>query len=78
MDVKFLRTQLRHDLDHGGETDSVTRRRRSGEVLRRYLGAPSLKGASAEQLRAAQLRLLNGLRKLMKSLLKARPGQTNP
>jgi hypothetical protein len=73
MDVKFLRTQFRHDLDHGGETDTVKKRRRGGTVLRRYLGVPSLKGASVEQLRGAQLRLLNGLRRLMKSLLHGAP-----
>jgi hypothetical protein len=73
VDVKFLRTQLRHDLDHGGETDTVKKRRRGGEVLRRYLGVPSLKEASVEQLRTAQLRLLNGLRRLMKNLLHGAP-----
>ena len=73
MDVKFLRSQFRHDLDHGGETDSATNRRRGGGVLRRYLGLPSLKGASVEQMWAAQVRLLNGLRRLMKNLLNGAP-----
>ena len=73
MDVKFLRTQFRHDLDHGGEADTARKRRRGGEVVRRYLGVPTLKGVPVVQLRTAQLRLMNGLRRLLKSLLHSAP-----
>lgn len=70
LDVKFLRTQLRHDLDHGAESEAATKRQRGAAVLQKYLGTGTLRGASVGQLRAAHFRLLLGLRKLVKALLR--------
>jgi hypothetical protein len=62
MDVKFLRTHIRHDVDHGDEGDASRKRRRGTQLLRKYLGKPSLAECGPEDFRAAQLRLLDGLK----------------
>jgi hypothetical protein len=73
MDLKFLRNNLRHDLDHGDEADAARKRRRGGELLKKYLGTTAVKTASGAQFRSAQLRLLNAVRRLLKGLLQTSP-----
>jgi hypothetical protein len=68
MDVKFLRTHLRHDLDHGDPKDAAGKRVRGASVLRKYLGVQVLETATEAQFRTAHLRLLEGLREMLKSL----------
>lgn len=68
MDVKFLRTEFRHDLDHGGDADAGKKRRRGGDIVRKYLGVRTPSEATAVQCRAAQLRLLTAFRKMLRTL----------
>lgn len=49
---------------------AATKRQREAAVLQKYLGTGTLRGASVGQLRAAHFRLLLGLRKLVKALLR--------
>jgi hypothetical protein len=68
MDVKFLRTQFRHDLDHGAGRDAAKKRCRGGDVVRRYLGVAAVEDAASEQCAAGQLRLLEGFRQMLRLL----------
>ena len=68
MDVKFLRTHIRHDLDHGDPKDAAGKRVRGASILKKYLGVQVLEMASPGQFRAAHLRLLERLREMLKAL----------
>jgi hypothetical protein len=68
MDVKFLRTHVRHDLDHGDERNAAKKRRRGASMLRKYLGKPSLAECGPEDFSAAQLRILNELKRMLEHL----------
>ena len=65
MDVKFLRTHLRHDLDHGDEREAQKKRRRGAALLRKYLGKQSLGECGPEDFAAGQLRFLDGLKRML-------------
>ncbi len=59
MDVKSLRTGLRHDLDHG-DGDEVTKKRvRKGTVFEKFSGKKSPQECGPEDFLATQLRLLS-------------------
>lgn len=45
MDVKFLRTGIRHDLDHGAQGEASKKRIRKGDVFKKYSGKESLGSA---------------------------------
>ncbi|MEK6777052.1 MAG: DUF262 domain-containing protein [bacterium] len=68
MDVKFLRTHLRHDLDHGDEADAVGKRRRAGAVFKKYTGKRAPGECGPDELLAAQIRLLKGLKEMLENL----------
>jgi hypothetical protein len=68
MDVKFLRTHLRHDLDHGDEREAVRKRRRGAALLRKYLGKPSVAECGPGEFTAGQLRLLEELKRMLTDL----------
>lgn len=57
-------------LDHGSESETRTKRIRTGVVLRRYLGKPSLDECGPEDFSGAQRRLLDAFKRLLNSLLK--------
>ena len=68
MDVKFLRTHLRHDLDHGDEADATKKRKRAGAVFKKYTGKDALGECGPDELLAAQIRLLKGLKEMLENL----------
>jgi len=68
MDVKFLRTLIRHDLDHGKDAESAKKRKRAGQVFRKYTGKSALGECGPDDLLAAQLRLLTSLKTMLEAL----------
>lgn len=58
MDVKILRTDLRHDMDHGKASEIARKRKRNAEVFARYAGKPTPGECSPEDFLAAHVRLL--------------------
>jgi hypothetical protein len=68
MDVKFLRTHLGHDVDHGDAADAAKKRRRGAALLRRYLGKPSLDECGPEEFSAGRLRILDELKGMLGQL----------
>lgn len=68
MDVKFLRTHLRHDLDHGPEADAAKKRRRAGGAFKKYVGKRSLGECGPEDFLGSQLRLLRALKVMLQGL----------
>jgi hypothetical protein len=68
MDVKFLRTAVRHDVDHGSEADVQKKRLRAGEVFERYSGKKSPEECGPEEFLSTQTRILEALQKLLASL----------
>jgi hypothetical protein len=71
MDVKVLRTQFRHDLDHGDAVEASRKRQRAGAMVQKYCGVPTPCAATPVQCGAAQLRLLSELRKMLRRLAKS-------
>jgi hypothetical protein len=69
MDVKFLRTGLRHDLDHGPEREVGKKRTRKADVFRKYSGKESVSECAPEDFLATQLRLLASTRAFISDLL---------
>lgn len=59
MDVKFLRTGLRHDLDHGDGAEVVKKRVRKGVIFEKFSGKKSPQECGPEDFLATQLRLLS-------------------
>lgn len=59
MDVKFLRTGIRHDLDHGDTGEVIKKRVRKGAVFEKFSGKKSPQECGPEDFLATQLRLLS-------------------
>ena len=57
-DIKLLRTDLRHDLDHGGPGQTAKKRKSIGTVFSQYAGSPSPHTVAPERLPAIQGRIL--------------------
>ncbi|MCY4646076.1 MAG: DUF262 domain-containing protein [Gammaproteobacteria bacterium] len=53
-DIKQLRTDLRHDLDHGKPGKAAKKRQRIGTVFARYAGSPSPQTVAPERFPAIQ------------------------
>ncbi len=68
MDVKFLRTAVRHDVDHGTETDVQKKRRRGSEVFKRYSGKMSAAECGPEEFLGTHTRILEGLHRFLADL----------
>jgi hypothetical protein len=68
MDVKHLRTVLRHDVDHGDPNTAAKTRRRGSEVFAKYSGKKTPRECSSEEFLAAQLRLLRGAQDMLAKL----------
>ena len=67
-DVNTLRTDLRHDLDHGKAGKVRGKRRKSGEVFKKYAGAPSPASLAPERFVVVQANLLSALKKDLHNL----------
>jgi hypothetical protein len=58
MDIKFLCTDLRHDIDHGKEFDIAKKRKRNAEIFAKYAYKQTPGECSPEDFLAAHIRLL--------------------
>ena len=71
-DIKLLRTDLRHDLDHGKPGQVARKRKSIGTVFSQYAGSPSPETVAPERLPAIQgsilKRVLSDLENLKDSL----------
>jgi hypothetical protein len=68
MDIKFLRTGLRHDLDHGSLVEIRKKRIRKVDIFRKYSGKESVGECAPEDFVGIQLRLLSGARSFLLDL----------
>jgi hypothetical protein len=68
MDVKHLRTGIRHDVDHGGKQKSAAKRKEIGAIFERYSGKKTLDQCSSEDFAVAQMRLLRATRDMLMTL----------
>lgn len=68
MDVKFLRTGVRHDVDHGGEAEIRKKRLRAAEAFEKYSGKKTPEECGPEEFLSAQIRLLQTLLTCLQSL----------
>jgi hypothetical protein len=68
MDVKVLRTAVRHDVGHGSDADVQKKRLRAGEIFERYSGKKSPEECGPEEFLSTQTRVLEALQKLLVSL----------
>lgn len=64
-DVKFLRANTRHDLDHGSRGDSVANRKKKAAVFKKYSGKNSIGECGEEELITAQTRILEAAEKFL-------------
>ena len=58
MDIKFLRTALRHDVDHGSEKEIAAKLKRAGETFRKYSARQAPEECGPEDFIALQSKLL--------------------
>ncbi|MBU4186555.1 MAG: DUF262 domain-containing protein [Proteobacteria bacterium] len=68
MDVKFLRANVRHDLDHGSEKDVANKVTRNAKVFQKYSGKKTPEECGPDEFMAIQLRILQALVQLLTSL----------
>ena len=68
MDVKFLRADVRHDLDHGPRSAVSKKVKRNAEVLRKYSGKSTPEECGPDELMTAQLGILSALVKFLISM----------
>jgi len=68
MDVKHLRTGIRHDVDHGDTKKSAAKRKLIGSVLEKYSAKKSPEECTAEDFAVIQIKLLKGAREMLLAL----------
>lgn len=68
MDVKFLRADIRHDLDHGSGKDVAEKITRNAEVFKRYSGKMTPEECGPDEFITIQLRILQALVQFLSSL----------
>ena len=68
MDVKFLRADVRHDLDHGSEKDVAKKAKRNAAVFEKYSGKKTPDECGPDEFMSVQLRLLQELAKFLTAL----------
>ena len=67
--INDLRTNLRHDLDHGSESKAAAKRKKVSATFRKYAGTSSPATLSPERFPIVQLGLLNALETDLQQLL---------
>jgi len=67
-DVKFLRTALRHDVDHGDEKEITKKMKRAGDTFLKYSTKRTPEECGEEDLLAAQRKLLARCLEMLKNL----------
>lgn len=70
MDVKFLRTAIRHDVDHGSPGAIKKKRQHAGEAFEKYSGKKTPEECGPEEFLSTQLRILQGLLSFLTELHK--------
>ncbi|MEZ4651559.1 MAG: hypothetical protein R3E97_22725, partial [Candidatus Eisenbacteria bacterium] len=70
MDVKFLRADVRHDLDHGSETDVAKKVTRNAAVFQKYSGKKTPEECGPDEFMSIQLKLLQALVEFLTELKK--------
>ena len=70
MDVKFLRADVRHDLDHGSEKDVAKKIARNAAVFQKYSGKKTPEECGPDEFTSVQLRLLQALVQFLTDLKK--------
>lgn len=68
MDVKFLRTDLRHDVDHGDKEDIAKKMKRAGKTFLKYSTKQTPEECSEDDLVAVQAKLLARCLEMLKNL----------
>jgi hypothetical protein len=68
MDVKFLRTAVRHDVDHGSTSDVAKKMKRAGETFRKYSNKFTPDECGADELLEVQSKLLRKFLEVLKTL----------
>jgi hypothetical protein len=68
MDVKFLRTGVRHDVDHGDEAEIRKKRLRAAETFEKYSGKKTPEECGPEEFLSTQIRILQALLSCLHSL----------
>lgn len=68
MDVKFLRADVRHDLDHGSEKDVAKKVTRNAAVFQKYSGKKTPEECGPDEFMTIQLRILQALAQFLTSL----------
>ena len=71
-EVNVLRTGLRHDVDHGEDKKVRAKRKKAGEVFRKYAGVDTPETLSPERFPVVQANLLAAIEFDLRGLLKAR------
>jgi hypothetical protein len=61
-DVNSLRTDLQHDVDHGKRHKVKAKKKKIGEVFKKYAGVPSPAGLAPERFVVVQANLLRALK----------------
>lgn len=62
-DINTLRTDLQHDVDHGKEKKVRAKRRKMGQVFRKYSGVPSPASLAPERFLVVQANILSALKR---------------
>ena len=58
MDIKFLRTAIRHDVDHGDPKKIRKTKKRAGETFEKFSGKKTPEECGPEELLSTQVRIL--------------------
>jgi hypothetical protein len=68
MDLKHLRTGLRHDVDHGGDQEAAKKRLNIAKIFRLYSGKGSPAECSGEEFSGLQLKIVRKARRMLQAL----------
>ena len=61
MDIKFLRSDIRHDLDHGPAASAAKKLKRSANAFEKYSGKKAPEECGRDEFASMQLRILTAL-----------------
>ena len=70
MDIKFLRGDTRHDLDHGKQSEMSKKTRRNSNIFKKYSGKATPEECGPDDFIAAQFRILQELVTFLSGLKK--------
>jgi hypothetical protein len=68
MNVKFLRTAIRHDVDHGNSKEFAKKKIRAGDIFEKYSGKRVPEECGPEEFLITQVSILNDLLKFLSKL----------